>query len=197
MGLAAAARPNAAAPAISPMSPPDPGLTNALLALRPALLRWALARSHKPELAEDAVQQTLLKALERGHQLRHPAALKSWAYRILSRTLSDLQRVQTHEQALPDSALLNLSDARSLSDTADEANPCPCVLGYVERLPALDQTLILQSLQQSVQQTAQNLGISPNVASVRLHRARKALRRQLQQNCGTHSVQSCQDCGCA
>jgi RNA polymerase sigma-70 factor (ECF subfamily) len=179
------------------MSPPDLGLTNALLALRPALLRWALARSPKPELAEDAVQQTLLKALEQQQQLRHPAALKSWAYRILSRTLSDLQRAQAREQALPDSALLHLSDAQNASDTADEANPCPCVLDYVERLPTLDQTLILQSLQQSVQQTAQNLGISPNLASVRLHRARKALRRQLQQHCGTHSVQSCQDCGCA
>ena len=43
---------------------------------------------------------------------------------------------------------------------------------------------------------AEDLGITPNNATVRLHRARKALKRELERSCGTCATHGCLDCGC-
>src|SRR5688572_32346081 len=43
---------------------------------------------------------------------------------------------------------------------------------------------------------AEALGITVNNATVRLHRARKAFREQLQAFCGTASMRACLDCAC-
>ena len=43
---------------------------------------------------------------------------------------------------------------------------------------------------------ADGLGITVNNASVRLHRARRAMRDALCEHCGTDSLRSCQDCPC-
>ena len=47
-----------------------------------------------------------------------------------------------------------------------------------------------------VSQVARELGLTPNNAMVRLHRARTALKQRLQLHCGTTSVLACSDCGC-
>jgi RNA polymerase sigma-70 factor (ECF subfamily) len=43
---------------------------------------------------------------------------------------------------------------------------------------------------------ARDLGITSNNASVRLHRARRALRQRVQQSCGTCATHGCLDCDC-
>ena len=40
------------------------------------------------------------------------------------------------------------------------------------------------------------LGITPNNAAVRLHRARSGLRKQLERSCGTCATHGCLDCRC-
>lgn len=47
-----------------------------------------------------------------------------------------------------------------------------------------------------VTQVAPELGLTPNNAMVRLHRARTALRARLKEHCGTTSVRACSECGC-
>jgi hypothetical protein len=49
----------------------------------------------------------------------------------------------------------------------------------------------------SVSQVAVELDITANDAMVRLHRARTALKAKLKAHCGTTSLSSCADCGCA
>ena len=43
---------------------------------------------------------------------------------------------------------------------------------------------------------ARALGITPNLAGVRLHRARKALLREVQRSCRTCAAHGCLDCSC-
>jgi len=43
---------------------------------------------------------------------------------------------------------------------------------------------------------AEEQGITPNNAGVRLHRARLALRRQVAKSCGTCATHGCLDCQC-
>ena len=48
----------------------------------------------------------------------------------------------------------------------------------------------------SLAEAAKALNISSNNATVRLHRARAALKKQLLEHCGVTSVQACSDCRC-
>jgi DNA-directed RNA polymerase specialized sigma24 family protein len=48
----------------------------------------------------------------------------------------------------------------------------------------------------SVRGYAEESGITPGNAGVRLHRAREALRRQLARSCGTCVAHGCFDCQC-
>jgi RNA polymerase sigma-70 factor (ECF subfamily) len=47
-----------------------------------------------------------------------------------------------------------------------------------------------------VREFAREAGVTPNNASVRLSRARDALRRQLERSCGTCAEHGCLDCTC-
>ena len=48
----------------------------------------------------------------------------------------------------------------------------------------------------SVMAWAERAGITANNASVRLFRAREALRRQVERSCGTCATHGCEDCSC-
>jgi RNA polymerase sigma-70 factor (ECF subfamily) len=57
--------------------------------IRPRLYRLAYSWSHNPELADDLVQETLIKALKNSGQLREPALLNSWLFSILANCWRD------------------------------------------------------------------------------------------------------------
>ena len=50
--------------------------------------------------------------------------------------------------------------------------------------------------EQPLSGVAEALGITANNAAVRLHRARIALKRQLERSCGTCATHGCLDCRC-
>ncbi len=56
---------------------------------RGRLYRIAYSWCHDPALADDLVQETLIKALKNSHQLRDPNTVRSWLYRILSNCWRD------------------------------------------------------------------------------------------------------------
>ncbi len=60
-----------------------------LEALRPRLYRLAYAWCHDGHLADDLVQETLAKALDRAGQLRDEAALRPWLFSILNNCWRD------------------------------------------------------------------------------------------------------------
>ena len=69
-------------------------LRRQIKALRPVLYRLAWSWCHDEHLAEDLVQETLVRALERIHQLREPEQLKPWLCRILSNLHKDCLRAR-------------------------------------------------------------------------------------------------------
>jgi RNA polymerase sigma-70 factor (ECF subfamily) len=50
--------------------------------------------------------------------------------------------------------------------------------------------------ERSVPEAAAEVGITPNNAGVRLHRARQALKHQLERSCGSCATHGCLDCSC-
>ncbi len=62
----------------------------------PGLLRYALALTRDPERAEDLVQDTVTKALERGGQFRGDASPATWLHRVMyHRFVDDTRRDRT------------------------------------------------------------------------------------------------------
>ena len=63
---------------------------------RDRLYRMAFAWTHNPHLADDLVQQTILKALNNQRQLKDLAAAEAWLFRILSNCLKDHYRAKRY-----------------------------------------------------------------------------------------------------
>ena len=105
-------------------------LATALAALRAEAVSWAVKRTPSLEMAEEIVQQALLRAMAYLPQLRNPQRLRPWFYQILRHVLADeLQRQQRWvvvDEVAPD---------RLMTDTQDDTPTCACILRVLEQLP--------------------------------------------------------------
>lgn len=139
--------------------------------------------------AEDALHAGLARALTRADQLRDDARADAWVSRIVQTAVLDAARrrgpIAEHDV-----------DALAIPPSTDV--DCWCVLnqllGLDEPHRRILELVVLDG--RSTSEVAAALGVTPNHAAVRLHRARAALRERLRRHCGTTSVQGCDDCGC-
>lgn len=69
-------------------------LRHEIQALRPILYRLAWSWCQNSDLADDLVQETILKGLKKSSQLRDHSQVKSWLCRILSNVYYDHFRAQ-------------------------------------------------------------------------------------------------------
>ena len=75
---------------------------------------------------------------------------------------------------------------------------CQCITGLLATLKSeyRDALRIVDLEEGDLSDLAQQSGITAENAAVRVHRARKALRRQVEQACGTCAEHGCLDCHC-
>lgn len=168
-------------------------------ALRPQLMRYARSQLRHDAWAEDAVQDTLLAALEKPQSFAGQSQLRTWLVGILKHKLVDQLRRQHREAALPsedDSADLDelLFDASGhwIEPPADWPSVPDAALGQrqflavldacVERLPPAQGRVFLMRewLELDSDEVCQTLAITPANLWVMLHRARLRLRECLQ-----------------
>jgi len=148
------------------------------------------------ETAEDILQDGFVRALERADTLRAEASAVAWFYRLLRNSLVDHYRRATREDRALDAA------AREPQEPDDDAELretiCACVRELLDTLkPEYRDALRRVEMEgEKVDAFARDVGISPTNASVRLHRAREALRRRLLETCGTCVTHGCRDCEC-
>jgi len=141
--------------------------------------------------AEDVLQMATQRALERADQVRDPSRAEAWVGRVVQSVVMDeLRRPRSRVVALEDCELSSRGEA--------EEESCWCVLAQAQRLKpeysAILKRVVIDGAK--LADVASELGLTPNNAMVRLHRARAALRRQLARHCGTTHVRSCSACGC-
>ena len=160
---------------------------------REQFLAFVRRRVSDPELAEDIVQASLLKAAQGIEGLRDSERVMPWFYAILHNTVTDAYRrhAGTAEVPLPDGF-----------DIEDEANvvqqACECFRALLPVLkPEYAEVIELLDLRdQPSEAVAQRLGVMANNLKVRHHRARQALRRRLEEVCRVCAVHHCLDCTC-
>ncbi|MFM9968543.1 MAG: sigma-70 family RNA polymerase sigma factor [Burkholderiales bacterium] len=67
---------------------------------RPYLLKFAMLQLREPSAAEDAVQETLLAAIQGAHSFAGQSALRTWLVGILKHKIIDHHRRQSREAPL-------------------------------------------------------------------------------------------------
>ena len=149
---------------------------NALAQLRPQLLRFAMLRLGNRDLAEDAVQETLLAAIEGIDSYAGDSSLAAWLYGILRHKIVDCMRSagrqepDPHQDApLPDSDPEVGFVRRRFFETVERS---------LRRLPAGTASVFVlrEVVGMDTEEVCRELAISVSNCWVTLHRARKRLR---------------------
>jgi len=145
---------------------------------RERLYRMAYAWTSDPHLADDLVQQTLLKALKNQKQLRDFAAAEGWLFRILANCLTDYRRAKRELLSADD---LEIVDRVTPEHQFNDEQLVRRVRRAVQRLPINHrQVVTLVDLEEfSYASVAQILGIPVGTVMSRLCRGRRALREHL------------------
>ncbi|PZR12051.1 MAG: hypothetical protein DI536_17180 [Archangium gephyra] len=164
---------------------PNSVIPQALEERREELL--AFARRRVGERADDVVQDAAVRALRHAAQLSEPAAARAWLFSIV-RHLSSQSPGRVMEEVPHNVA----------TENEEAPDACNCVMKQVETLPKQQAQLLQRVAIDGVQVTelAKELGVTPNALFVRLHRARAALKTQLERHCGATSFRACLDCAC-
>lgn len=142
-----------------------------------ALLRMCYLYLHDVQLAEDAVQETFIKAMRKLDSFRGESSMKTWLTRIAIRTCCDMRRSfwfrrmdrRFTPEMLPDQAQEAEDEGQSLTLA-------------VMNLPTKMREVILLYYYQdmNVSEIADALGVTQPTVSYRLKRAREKLRTELE-----------------
>ncbi len=147
--------------------------------------------------AEELVQDALLKVVAHKTHLRDGEKLVPWFYHILRNLLVDHYRHNAALRRLKDQMAADADTATGIDEELFQAT-YPCVNDVAASLKPEYGELIrrVELADEPLHEVARDLGITPNNASVRLHRARQALREGLAAMCGACVEHACLDCTC-
>jgi len=173
----------------------------ALVANHARFLAFLERRVARRELAEEILQEAFVRGLSRGAaaRLRDDESAIAWFYRLLRNAIVDHARHAAAEQRAVARAAVEPSDAAEPERDAELVEViCACVSSLVRTLKP-EHARVLERVElggASVRAFAAEEGLSPGHAGVRLFRARQALRRRIEQSCGTCAEHGCFECEC-
>lgn len=171
-------------------------VTRALVENHRRFLAFLERRVGSPAVAEELLQAAYVRTLEKGGELREGESAVAWFYRLLRNALIDHYRKQAAEGRALEREAREATEAGP--DPELKETVCACMGQLLPTLkPEYSELLRQVDLEErSVPEVAAEAGITPNNAGVRLHRARQALKRQLERSCGTCATHGCLDCSC-
>ena len=167
--------------------------------LSPALLRYLRRLVGDQAVADDLLQETLIRIARGLDSFSGRASIKTWAFSIATNAVADYFRQPDRKLRIVD-----VSEADELPDAGrgiderivvDEMNAC--VRQVIDSLPGdYRAALVLHDLEGlTAEQTAEICDCSLAAVKIRIHRARARLKKALQQQCefyrDTESVVRC------
>ena len=147
-------------------------------------------------VAEDILQAVFTRGLERGGDVKDEKVV-AWFYRVLRNAVIDHYRQRSTTARAMEAWGREFPDVQE-PEAELRQEICRCVSGLLETLkPEYREALRIVDLEEGkLKDLAQQSGITAENAAVRVHRARAALRRQIEKACGTCSIHGCLDCSC-
>lgn len=144
------------------------------------LLHYSLLICRQREDAEEVVQDTLLKLHDHIGELREPARLRPWAFRI-ARNVCLMKRRAGHAAAAKETPLDAHLDTEFLSRCLENGASIRQFYAAVSRLPEEQlMVFLLRTVEgMTTQEAAEVIGISEDAVKGRLKRARQAVQQQL------------------
>lgn len=184
-------------PVTTAMNDSSDSVLHLLAAERARFLGFVEKRVGSRAAAEEILQDCFLKALRSAGEIRDEERAVAWFHRVLRNAIADWygRRAGQRAREAGDGPLQGLP---AEADPEAEAELCRCVLGLAQSLkPEYAEALrVVDVEEREVGALASAAGISPGNARVRLHRAREALRRQVELTCRTCADHGCVDCTC-
>ncbi len=140
------------------------------------------------EDARDAVQEALLSAVRAMTRFSGKSRLGTWLYRIVVNScLMMLRRGRIRpERFLEDVPVARDVPNAQLDTAAERRETCIAVLAGIDRLPRNYRDVLKMRAIDGVgaRETARSLGVTLNTVKTRLHRAKRALRAELEPRFG-------------
>ncbi|MDQ3068558.1 MAG: sigma-70 family RNA polymerase sigma factor [Acidobacteriota bacterium] len=160
-------------------------------------LSFLQARVGERAIAEDIIQDAFVRNLSKIEDLPD-AAVVPWFYATLRNAVIDRHRRQVVEHTRLD-AFAHELERRETASEEMEREICACVGRLAETLkPEYADALARIDVEgRAVKDYAASLGLTAGNASVRVHRARQALRKRVMESCGMCAEHGCVDCSCA
>jgi RNA polymerase sigma factor (sigma-70 family) len=148
-------------------------------------------------LAEEILQTAFVKTIESGGALTDGEGAVAWFYRLLRNALVDHYRRQDVERRALQRETSEATFASEIYSEIEDAI-CKCLNDLLPTLkPEYAELVKRVDLDgESISEIANSVGMTANNAMVKLHRARQALKRQLERSCGTCATHGCLDCAC-
>ena len=184
------------------LKPMDAAVRAALVESHRDLLRFLRRRLGSEEEAEEVLQRFMLKAITRAGDLRNIKTVRAWLGRVLATTIVDFQRAtirrRRRERTVESDELFRLADLAIEPDAETDEAVCACLYRLLPTMKPEYAEVIWRAdlLGEPRDRLAISLGTSVNNVTVRLHRARQALKIRLEQMCRTCVVHGFLDCRC-
>lgn len=153
----------------------------------PQLRRYLERMTGNVSVAEDLLQETLLRIARGLEHFEGRSSLRTWAFTIATRVVADHFRrpeAKTRLVDIDDSATLASEDPE-IEQRLVVGEMNACVREIIDSLPqAYRAALVLHDLEGfTVASTAEACGCSLATAKIRIHRARARLKKALQDEC--------------
>lgn len=156
-------------------------------------IRRYVARLVGEHEADDLTQEVFLKVSRTLSGFQGNSSLSTWIYKITTNTVLDRIKSPAHRQSIlelqeidPECAVPVIDDSPlSIDQQLIREQMNECIRGVVEKLPPEYRTVIALSEMEDLKNSeiADVLGISLDATKIRLHRARTALKKELEGKC--------------
>ncbi len=182
---------------MEPLAMEGEAVTRALVDNHRRFLAFLERRVGSQAVAEELLQAAYVRTLEKGGALRDGESAVAWFYRLLRNALIDHYRKQAAEGRALEREAREATEAGAGSGAEDRPSApawASCCPHSSPSTPSCCGRWTWRSA--ACPRWPRRPASPPNNAGVRLHRARQALKRQLERSCGTCATHGCLDCSC-
>jgi len=158
-------------------------------------LTFLRRRVDSDAVAEDILQDAYAKSLQRIDQIENDESVVAWFYQLLRNAITDHYRKAGVERKAQETLE---REAEPSFEPELRENICTFVNAVLPTLKPEYAAIVdaVELGERPIAEVAAEACVTTNNATVRLHRARAALRRRLVEVCGACSTHGCLDCTC-